>query len=83
MPDTSTWKLDYTLRAEEIWAEYQREHDLCSLTGKVAGIEPVGGRVWIGDSAVEVAAQMEAVEVDAPVYLIRIGYDHFVRKGRR
>src|ERR1700674_2722222 len=72
-----------TERAKLVWAEYQRAHDLTAQKGKVAAIEPVSGRGWVGASGIEVADRMALDGVNAPVFLIRIGYDHFVRKGRR
>jgi hypothetical protein len=80
---TSTWKPEYTSRAQEIWEEYQRHHDLSGLTGQVAAIEPVSGRVWIAESGVDVADKVRADGFDAPVYLVRVGSSAYVRKGRR
>ncbi len=80
---SSEWKPEYSERARTLWQEYEAEHDLASRHGKIAGIDPVSGRIWIGESAVDVAAQMEAEGSEAPVYLVRIGFDHFVHKGQR
>ena len=70
---TTAWKPEYTARAQDVWERYERDHDLTTQRGKVAGIDPETVRIWIGESGVEVAEQMEAEEVEAPVYLIRIG----------
>ena len=80
---TATWKPEYTTRAQQIWENYQRQHDLSDRQGKVVAIDPQSERVWIGNSGVDVAQQMQAEGVDAPVYLIRVGSDHFLQKGRR
>ncbi len=80
---TATWKPEYTARAKQIWETYQQQHDLADWRGKVAAIDPESGRVWIGDSGVEIAQKMQAEGVNVPVYLVRIGSDHFLRKGRR
>jgi hypothetical protein len=80
---TATWKPEYTARAQQIWEEYQRQNDLSHQRGKVAAIDPESERVWIGDSGVEIAQQMQAEGVNAPVYLVRVGSSHFLRKGRR
>ena len=77
------WKPEYTVRAQQIWEEYQRQHDLSDRRGKVAAIDPQSGHVWIGDSGADVAQQMQSEGMDAPVYLVRVGSDHFLRKGRR
>jgi hypothetical protein len=77
------WKPEYTDRALLHWKEYQREHDVSGLRGKTAAIDPITGRVWIADSAVDIAKICATEGLDSPVYLIRVGFDHFVRKGRR
>jgi hypothetical protein len=80
-----TANLDPTFsdRALARWREYERTHDLRSLTGQVAAIDPDSGRVWIEDSAAAIAARMDEEGAAPPVYLIRIGYPSYVRKGRR
>ncbi len=77
-----TWKPEYTVRAQQIWADFLSKHDLSSKRGEIAAIDPQSERVWIGCSGVDVAQQMQAEGVSTPVFLIRVGYDHFVRKGR-
>ncbi len=72
-----------TDRARQIWDEYQREHDVMSLKGNVAAIDPSSGQVWIGESGIDVADRLKAEGVTSPVYLVRVGYDHYVQKGRR
>ncbi len=79
----AAWKPEYTTRAQQIWEIYQQQHDLSDRHGKVAAIDPQSERVWIGDSGGDAAQQMQAEGVDAPVYLIRVGSDHFLRKGHR
>lgn len=79
----STWTPELTSRAEEIWHDYASQHDLSHRRGEVAGIDPVSGRVWIGESGVEVAEQVAADGVERPVYLVRIGSTAYVRKGCR
>lgn len=80
---TATWKPEYTAHAQQIWERFQQQHDLSDQRGKVAAIDPESGQVWIADSGVDVAQQMQAEGVNTPVYLVRIGSDHFIRKGRR
>ena len=55
---------------------------MTSLHGKTAGIEPTSGRVWFGESAADVHRQKLAVGIDAPMYVVRVGYDYYLRKGR-
>lgn len=80
---TSTWRPEYTSRALELWEEYQRQHDFSSQVGKVVAIDPISGRVWIDESGVDVVAQTRSQGADVPVYLVRIGYPTFIKKGRR
>ena len=70
-------------RARAIWDEYCRQHDTTALHGQTAGIEPASGRVWFGESATDVNRQKLAEGIDAPMYVVRVGYDYYLRKGRR
>ena len=72
-----------TARAKEIWAEYQKKHDISSLRGQFAAIEPKSGRVWIAPDALDLIDLKEKDGNTEPVYMICVGYDYFVRKGRR
>ena len=78
------WTEEHTARALAAWDEYQRRHDVSDLKGKTAAIDPVSGRVWIGDSGVDVIERMNADHMDVPLYFVRVGYDYYVRKlGKR
>jgi hypothetical protein len=57
---TATWKPEYTARAQTIWERFQRLNDLSDRKGKVAAIDPQSERVWVGESGVDVAQQMQA-----------------------
>jgi hypothetical protein len=70
-------------RARAIWDEYCRTHDISSLKGQTAGIEPVSGRIWFGESGLDVHRKKVADGIDAPMYVVRVGYDYYVRKGAR
>ena len=78
----NTWTERDTERAQQCWAEYQRQHDVSERIGQTAGVDPVSGRVWFGTSAQEIVAEMEAEGVTAPLYFVRVGTDHYLRKGR-
>jgi hypothetical protein len=67
----------------EIWDAYQRSHDVSSQLGRTVGIDPVSGRVWFGDSARDVVAQMATDGVATPPFCLRVGHDYYVRKGGR
>jgi hypothetical protein len=70
-------------RAKEIWEAYCRTHDVSELTGQTAGIEPRSGRIMFGESAIDVHDKLIAEGVDAPFYAVRVGFDYYLRKGRR
>lgn len=80
MPAT-TWNEADTARALGIWAEFQRLNDLSSRAGQTAGIDPVSGRIWFGESASDIWQQMEAQGVEAPLYYVRVGSEFYLRKG--
>jgi hypothetical protein len=83
MATVADWKPGYTERAQEVWAEYQRTHDVADQKGRAAGVDPVSGRVWIGDDAEDIHAQLQTEKLDIPLYFVRIGYDYYYRKGGR
>jgi hypothetical protein len=77
----SIWTDDDTERACKIWDEYQSEHDVSSLIGQTAGIDPDSGRVWFGESAADIWRQRQLEGIDTPMYCVRVGFDYYIRKG--
>ena len=76
------WTESDTAKARRFWAEYQQQHDVSDRIGQTAGVDPVSGRIWFGASAKDIVAQMEAKGVITPLYFVRVGADHYLRKGR-
>lgn len=74
---------DFSERGKHAWSEYQREHEVESLRGHVAAVDPESGRVWIGEDSLDAVDKMNADGVDTPVWLVRVGYDYLYVKGRR
>lgn len=70
-------------RAEEIWEEYQKAHDVSDRKGQAAGIDPHTGEVWFGESALDIVDQREAQGLDSPLFFVRVGYPAYWRKGGR
>jgi hypothetical protein len=68
-------------RAQEIWAEYQKQHDVTARNGQAVGIDPVSGRVWFGESAIDIRKQMDAVGDPALLFLLRVGRNYYARRG--
>ena len=83
MSATTNWSAADTQRAIEIWREYQAAHDVTDRVGQTAGIEPETGRVWFGVSAQDIARQMDSAGGQHPFYAVRVGSEHYVRKGGR
>jgi hypothetical protein len=80
---TTTPGDEFAVRGRRAWKEYQRSHDITGLVGHVAAIEPYSGRTWIGQDALEAIDAMNEDGVDAPAWLVRIGFDYLDVKGRR
>lgn len=76
------WTESDTERALGFWAAYQRQHDVSDRIGQTAGVDPSSGRIWFGASAKAIVAQLEAEGVMAPLYFVRVGADHYLRKGK-
>lgn len=75
------WSEADSVRAQEIWSEYQQRHDVAEKVGQTAGIEPVSGRIWFGDSVQDVIAQRDADDSAAPLFFVRVGSATYYRKG--
>lgn len=82
MPE-STWTDADTDRARQIWYEYLHKNNVSSLVGQTAGVDPVSGRIWFGESASDIWSQRQLEGIDSPIYCVRVGYDYYLRKGRR
>ena len=80
---STTWSDLDTAEAKRIWREYQETHDLSQHHGRTAGIDPASGRIWLGDSAVEAVREMRADGIERPLFFVRVGYSHYLRKGGR
>jgi hypothetical protein len=60
---------------------HQQQHDLSDRKGQAAGIDPVTGRIWFGDGLVDIVRQLQAEGLDIPIFLVRVGYCTYDRKG--
>src|SRR5688572_19980722 len=79
---TTTWTSADTMKARQIWAEYQQSHDVSDKRGQAAGIDPINGRIWFGESASDIKRQKEGAGIDSLLFVIRVGSDCYLRKGR-
>jgi hypothetical protein len=78
---TSNWTEADSRRAQEIWSDYQRHHDLSARAGQTAGIDPATGRIWFGESIEDVVAQRDTAASDSPLFFVRVGHPTYYRKG--
>ncbi len=79
----SNWPEADSNRARQIWSGYLQHHDLSGRAGQTAGIDPVSGRVWLGDSIQDVIGQRDANGSDAPLFFMRVGSSTHYRNGGR
>ena len=70
-------------RAKQIWADYQQQHDVSDRQGQAVGIDPFSGRVWFGESIVDIAHQRERERMQNPLLFLRVGFEYYCHKGRR
>ena len=78
----SNWTAADSRKCKQIWAEYQKQHDMNDQIGQTAGIDPKTGRIWFGDSAIDIVEQRRAEGLTSPLFFERIGYAAYFRKGR-
>ena len=76
------WREADSLKAKQIWAIYQQQHDLAGHVGQTAGIDPVSGRIWFGGSIQDIVSQRDAEGLDSPLFFERVGSETYFRKGR-
>ena len=79
----SQWQEEDSRKAENIWAEYQRQHDLTDRVGQTAGIDPMSGRIWFGKSIQDIVSQRDAEGLTSPLFFERVGAPSYFRKGNR
>ncbi len=77
----SNWTAADSNRAKQIWSEYRHHHDVSEKAGQTAGIEPVSGSIWFGDSIEDVIAQRDAAGSGDPLFFVRVGSETYYRKG--
>ena len=75
------WTPADTKLRQEIWAEYEAQNDLSSRKGQAAGIDPVSGRIWFGESSSDIFDQLKAEARANPLFFVRVGYPRICGKG--
>ena len=74
------WTEADSSRCKQIWAEYQKQHDITERIGQTAGIDPKSGRIWFGDTALEIVEKRETEGLTSPLFFERVGYEAYLRK---
>ena len=77
------WTEADSRKSKQIWAEYQKQHSITDRIGQTAGIDPKSGRIWFGDSILEIVEYRRAEGLASPLFFERVGYSTYFRKGRR
>ena len=77
----SNWTEADSVKAKQIWAEYQQQHDLSDRVGQTAGIDPDSGRIWFGESIRDLASKRDAEGLNSPLFFERVGSETYFRKG--
>ena len=81
--ESLNWTAEDTRKAKAIWAEYQKQHDVSDRHGQAVGIDPDSGEVWFGPDARDVVQMARADGAEPRLFCIRVGFDHYQRKGGR
>ena len=79
----SEWTEADSRRCKQIWAEYQKQHDITERIGQTAGIDPKSGQIWFGDSALDIVKKRETKGLTSPLFFERVGYEAYLWKGGR
>lgn len=79
----SNWREADSVKAKQIWTEYQQWHDLSDRSGQTAGIDPHSGRIWFGESIRDIVSQRDAEGLDSPLFFERVGSEAYFHKGSR
>jgi hypothetical protein len=78
----SNWTEADSQKAQQIWAEYQCQHNVADRLGQTAGIDPQTQQVWFGTSAADIVRQRDTQGLRSPLFFVRVGSDTYLRKGR-
>ena len=77
------WTAADSRKCKQIWADYQKQHDITERIGQTAGIDPKSGQIWFGDSALEIVKKREDEGLTSPLFFECVGYEAYLWKGGR
>ncbi len=81
MMQCPTWTPADSRKAKQIWAAYQKLHNLSDRIGQTAGIDPQSSRIWFGESIRDIVLQRDAEGLHSPLFFQRVGSETYFRKG--
>ena len=79
----SNWTKANSVKAKEIWVQYQQKYDLSDRVGQTVGIDPQSGQLWFGESIRDVVSQRDAEGLKSLLFFERVGSETYLNKGRR
>ena len=77
----SNWTEADSVRAKQIWAQYQRQHNVSDRVGQTVGIDPQSGQVWFGKSIRDIVFQRDAKDMKSALFFERVGSETYLIKG--
>ncbi len=77
----SNWTVADSVKAKQIWAEYQQQHNLSGRMGQTAGIDPKSRRIWFGESIRDIILQRDTEGLKSPLFFERVGSETYFCKG--
>ena len=77
------WEQADSRKAKQIWAEYQKQHNLSDRIGQTVGIDPKSRRIWFGSSIRDIVLQRNSEGLNSPLFFQRVGSETYFRKGGR
>jgi hypothetical protein len=70
-------------KVDEIWAEYERTHDLTGIGRQAVGIDPDTGEVFLGESAIDIVSRLKSEGRFRPLYYRWTNDPYYTHKGGR
>ena len=77
------WTEADSVKAKQIWAQYQRQHNVSDRVGQTVGIDPQSGQVWFGESIRDIVLQRDADDMKSALFFERVGSETYLIKGRK
>ena len=77
------WEQADSCKAKQIWAEYQKQHNLSDRIGQTVGIDPKSRRIWFSSSIRDIVLQRNSEGLNSPLFFQRVGSETYFRKGGR